>query len=411
MRILIIHQQYLGESDGGGSRFNQFARYWAGQDHQVTVLAGTVHYATGERPARFRNRLISEEHDENGVRVFRCYMSKNYGPGYLSRLWGYFSFVCSATWAGLFRVGKHDVLIASSPPLFVGITGYIISRLWRIPLLFEVRDLWPQFAVETGVLTNRQMIRLGYRLERFIYGKARHINVLTPAFRDVLLSKEVPDEKLTMIPNGADLDLFHPGDRDNDIRRRYHWGDRFVVIYTGAHGPANGLGQVLDAAKVLLDRTDILFVLVGDGTEKAELESRARRLGLTNVQFIPAQAKSEMPDFINAADVGLAVLQKIDGFKTVYPNKLFDYMACGRPVIVAIDGEARNLIERAGAGIYVEPECPTQLRCAVLELCSDAKKGLRFGKNGFDFVRNCFSREGLASEFLDLLHVLVRSRN
>ncbi len=409
MRILIIHQYYLGESDSGGSRFNQFAKYWAAQGHQVTVLAGTVNYVTGKKSERYRSRWITEEHDENGVRVLRCYEPQSYGS-YLRRLFAYCSFSISATWAGLFRAGKHDAIIASSPPLLVGIPAYFISRLRRTSMVFEVRDLWPQFPVEAGGLNNRWGIRLARWLERTLYRKAHRINVVTPAFRDVLFANGVPEEKLAVIPNGADLDLFQAKDPDEGVRRRYGWGDKFVVLYTGAHGRANALEQVLEAAEQLLDRPDILFALVGDGMDKPRLEARASAQGITNVQFIDAQPKSRMPEITSAADVGLAVLKRLDGFKGVYPNKLFDYMACARPVIVAIDGVARKLVEEAQAGIYVEPEDPAQLRDAVLALYTDRDRARRYGESGYAFVRDRFSREHLADQYLELLHGLLKRK-
>lgn len=408
MRILIIHQFYLGKSESGGSRFNQLARYWTAHGHQVTVLAGTVNYATGKKSTSYRSGWVTEEQDESGARVLRCHVSESYNRSYPGRLWAYFSFLASATWAGLFRAGKHQVIVASSPPLFVGIPAFVISRLRRIPLVFEVRDLWPQFAVETGVLTNHWIIRLSCWLERFLYRKADHINVLTPAFHDILLSRGIPGKKLSMIPNGADLDLFQPRAHDKGVVSQYGWDDKFVVLYAGAHGRANALEQVLGTARLLLDHSNILFALVGDGMEKPRLKTQASMLGLTNVQFIDAQPKSRMPEITSAADVGLAVLKKTDGFKSVYPNKLFDYMACARPVIVAIDGAARSLVEEAHAGIFAEPEDSAQLRDAVLALYGDRDLAHQYGQNGYAYVRDHFSRDRQADQYLELLSWLVQ---
>ena len=409
MRILILHQHYLGKDEGGGSRFNQFAKYWAEKGHKVTIIAGTVHYATGKKAPQYKRRWLVREQSGPNIQVLRAYVAGSYNRSFLGRLWAYFSFALSATLVGLFNSGKQDVVIASSPPLLIGIPAYIISRVKRVPLVFEVRDLWPQFAIETGVLTRPSIIRLSYWLEKFLYRKARRINVLTPAFYDALVQKGVSPEKLAVITNGADLDLFQPGDRNNWVRTQYEWGDRFVVLYTGAHGLANQLGQLLEVARGLREDKDILLVLVGDGMEKRRLEAQAREYKLANVQFIETQPKGRIADFTNAADVGTAVLKRLEGFKTVYPNKVFDYMACAKPVILAIDGVARSLVEKAKAGLYAEPEDPDQIREAVLTLYHNRSLAQEYGRNGYDFVRRHFSRERLAEDYERLLLEVVTS--
>lgn len=407
MRILIIHQYYLGKEDAGGSRFNQFAKYWAQQGHYVTVIAGMVHYATGKKDDRYKWRWIVKEKEGERIQVLRSYVSQGYNRSFRGRIWAYLSFALSATWAGLFYSGPQDLVLASSPPLFVGIPGYVISRVKRIPLLFEVRDLWPDFAVETGILTNRLAIRLAYWLERVIYQKAALINVLTPAYREALVRKGVPEQKLVLIPNGADLDIFQPGNKNNWVRATYGWGDRFVVLYTGAHGVANQLSQIIEAAKELKEHKGILFVLVGDGMEKPLLQQRAEKYGLTNVQFIEAQPKEKIADFINAADVCIAVLKKVEGFKMVYPNKLFDYMACAKPVILGIDGVARELLEEARAGIYVEPENVEHIVEAVLRLYRECGLIEEYGRNGYKYAQQYFSRKRLAEQYEAIIRRVV----
>jgi glycosyltransferase involved in cell wall biosynthesis len=403
MRILILHQYFLGRGEGGGSRFNQFAKYWSKMGHDVTVVAGTVHYATGHKDARYRGKWLVREEDESGARVLRSYVSSGYNKGFRGRLWGYVSFALSATWAGLFAARKPTVILATSPPLTIAVPAYIISRVRRIPLVFEVRDLWPDFAVETGAMRNRHLIRFSYWLERFIYRKATLINVLTPGFELELRTEGVPPEKIVVVPNGADLDLFSPGERNNQVRTDYGWGDRFVILYTGAHGRANDLGQILEAAQQMLDRPEVLFILMGDGMEKGALQERARKLGLSNLQFIGTQPKQSVVDFVNAADVCIATLADLPGFRKVYPNKLFDYMACARPIIVGIDGVARELVADAEAGIFVEPNCPERIVAAVLTLLDDNDARLRYGERGYAFVQREFSRRNLAEKYAGIL--------
>ena len=407
MRILVIHQYYLGKDDAGGSRFNQFAKYWKGKGHRVTVIAGTVHYATGKRDKRYKGKWIIEGKESDEIKVLRTYVSARYNKSFVGRLWAYVSFTISSTWAGLFYSGRQDLVLATSPPLLVGITGYIISRIKRIPFVFEVRDLWPESAIDMGVLNNSLAIKLAYWLEKFIYKKADKINVLTPAFKETLLRKGVALNKIVMIPNGADLDIFKPQAEENWVRQKYGWDKRFVVIYIGAHGLANHLIQVVEVARDSREHEDILFVLVGDGMEKPKLAAKAKEYGLENIQFIDAQPKSQIADFVNASDVCTAVLKKADTFKTVYPNKVFDYMSCAKPVIIAIDGVARKLIEDARAGVYVEPENIEEFKKTVLKLYNNPNLCAEYGQNGYEYVKKHFARESLADQYEAILRGIV----
>ena len=193
MRILLIHQYFLEKDEGGGSRFNEMTQVWANQGHNITVLAGMVHYATGKKADRYKGKFTYEDQQfYNNVDVVRCHVSESYNVSFTGRLWAYFSFVFSSIYAGVFKTkGKFDVILVTSPPLFVGITAYVLSRLKRIPFVFEVRDLWPESAIDTGVLKSGMIIRFAYWFEKFMYKKAKLINVLTPAFRDKLIQDKI----------------------------------------------------------------------------------------------------------------------------------------------------------------------------------------------------------------------------
>ncbi len=412
MKILLIHQYFLGENDPGGSRFNQFVKHWTSLGHEVTVIAGTVHYATGQKDPRYKGKWIVKERPHPLVTVYRCYVSEEYNKHFFGRLWGYLSFVLSSLWAALIHAGKHDVMVVTSPPLFVGLTGILVSRLRRIPMVFEVRDLWPESAIDAGVVTNPLLIRLAYALERSCYRVARLVNVLTPAFREVLIQRKgVPAEKIRLIPNGADLDLFQPGERDNWVRETYGLQDKFVVTYMGAHGVANGLWSLLHAAEACRDLDDVVFLLIGDGMEKPKLEAYAKQTGLTNVKFLPSQPKRTIPDFCRASDVCVAVLKKAETFKTVYPNKVFDYMSCAKPILLGIDGVARDLVESCEAGWYVDPDDPEDFRRRLLDLYRNPALREAMGQNGYQFVSRHFSRANLADQYeRELKEMLSKNR-
>lgn len=407
MRILLIHQYFLSAGDAGGSRWNQFARYWAQRGHEVTVLAGMVHYAKGTKAPRYKGKLVVVERPGPGVTVYRCHVSEAYNRSFLGRLWAYASFALSSTLAAAFRARRPDVVLATSPPLTVAATMWVLSVAFGCPAVFEVRDLWPESAIETGVLKSRAMIRLSYRLEELAYRRARWVNVLTPAFQAVLVArKHVPRSRVSMIPNGADLDILSPGPADNEVRRRLGLAGKFVVSYFGAHGRANRLGQLLDAAELLRDHDDVRILLVGDGMEKPHLQAEARRRGLDNVIFVDSVAKHEVGQYINASDVCTAVLMKNEVFKTVYPNKVFDYMACARPVLIGIDGAARKLVADAAAGIYTEPENPGRWVEALLKLKGAPELRRRMGESGRRYVVEHYSRERLATRYIEILERL-----
>ena len=413
MKILVVHQHYLSPGAPGGSRFNEFARLWQEAGHEVTVVAGTLNYATGETPEAYRGRWVTKEQD-GATTVLRAHVPGSYSKGTLGRMWAFFGFTLSASTAALLA-GKHDVVIATSPPLITVIPGWMAAHLHLrpVPWVFEVRDLWPESAVTTGVLSASSPItKILSLLERFACASADAVNVLTPAFADNIVERGLaPRDKLCQVTNGADIDLFQPRPRDNEVRRSLGWGDRTVVMYAGAHGRANALGQLIDTAERLANRPDILLACVGDGPERKELEAETRRRGVTNLVFYGPQPKQRMADFVNACDVGAAVLQNNPTFRTVYPNKVFDYMACERPSLLAIDGIARHLVcDEAQAGLFAEPENPDAIAEAIRQLADHPEERARLGENGRRWVLANATRDSLARRYLDVLaRLTVRS--
>ena len=412
MKILVVHQQFLAPGDPGGSRFNEMTRLWSEAGHDVTVVAGALNYSTGVAPRHHRWSWIVRERDSK-VTVLRCFMPSTYSRGYRGRMWAFFGFALSATTA-VCTLSRPDVVIATSPPLLTVIPAWVAAsiRRKRAPWIFEIRDLWPESAVTTGVLRgDGRLTRALYGLERWACGAASRINVLTPAFRDDLIERDLaPPERIVFVPNGADTNLFRPGPRDNEVRQALGWGDRTVVLYSGAHGRANALGQLLDAAELLRDRPDILIATVGDGPERVALQQEAQRRRLENVAFGGPQPKERMPQFVNACDVGAAVLASNSTFRTVYPNKVFDYMACERPVLLAIDGVARELVcEQARAGVFAAPENAAALAHAIRRLADDPDGRAEMGRRGRAWVLAHATRESLAAEYLEVLQELAVS--
>jgi glycosyltransferase involved in cell wall biosynthesis len=253
------------------------------------------------------------------------------------------------------------------------------------------------------------LVRLLYALERWACRRADRINVLTPAFREDLVRRGLaPSEKIVFVPNGADLELFTPGPADAALRAELGWEGRFVVMYAGAHGRANAIGQLVEAAALLRDRPEILIASVGDGPERVQHQERARTLGLDNIRFHGAQPKERMPSLVNACDVGAAVLQDNPTFRTVYPNKVFDYMACEKPTLLAIDGVARTLVcDEARAGLFAAPERPAELAAAIRALADDPVGRAEMGRRGRAWVEANAGRDALATRYLATMQALI----
>ncbi len=415
MRILVIHQYFLEKNEGGGSRFNEMTRTWSDLGHEITVLAGMIHYNTGKKPNKYKGKFIYVDSQfYKNVDVIRCHVSESYNLSFVGRLWAYFSFVVSSIYAGLFRTkGKYDAILVTSPPLFVGATAYLLSRIYKIPYVFEVRDLWPESAIDTGVLKNKLIIKLAFWFEKFIYEEAKLINVLTPAFRDKLITdKKVPNEKIIFIPNAADFSLAEKIQNDYSFdsikfKKELGFENKFVITYVGAHGLANHLIQLIDAAEKL-QNTNILFQLIGSGMRKKFLQEEVLKRNLKNVVFREPVPKLEIFKYILASDVGTSVLKNIETFKTIYSNKTFDYMSCKKPILLVIDGISRDLIETAKCGIYAEPENYLDIANRCKEMSDLAKNDLyKMGLNGYNHAKENFDRLRLSKKYLEEIKAIV----
>lgn len=407
MNILLIHQFYLPDGAAGGSRWNETSRLWAERGCSITVVAGMVDYSTGQKYPHCRGRFRVEEQPAPGIRVLRTHVSECYNRGWWGRLWAYFTFLMSGFWAGLFWVKtQYDVVIVTSPPLLIGLLGVWLARLRGVPLVLEVRDLWPDAPVQLGALANPLLVHLSFWLEAYLYRKAQHIVVLTEGYRDVLTRrKNVDSTKLTVIPNAADFaltDKIAPDFVRNAFRRQHGMSEGFWVVYAGAHGLVNRLTTVLDAASTLAD-TPVRFLFIGDGSQKVALQQEAIRRGLNNIRFVDKLPKQEVIPFLLAADAGLATAPRLPIFRTVLTNKLFDYFSCRLPVLTMLDGESRRLVEAAKAGLFVEPENSKALALAIHYYLNHPQLIRRHGENGYQYAQRHFDRRQLAQDYLALM--------
>lgn len=396
MHILLIHQAFASLDEAGGTRHYELARVLIAHGHRVTVITGTVSYLSGqaEHPASVQ--------EEDGLTIRRVPLYSAYHRSFFHRLISFFSFTWNAFWAGL-GIREVDVIWGTSPPIFQGVSAWALARLKRARFLFEVRDLWPRFAVAMGVIRNPLLIAAAEGLERFLYRQADQVVVNSPGFLDHVQSRGA--RRVALIPNGADPLLFDAHAPAEDLRRLYRLENKTVVLYAGAHGPANDLQVVLEAARQL-ENEPIHFLLVGDGKDKPRLQQLAAAWGLKNVTFLPPIPKREMPTVLRAADIGLAILKPLEEYKTTYPNKVFDYMAAGLPILLVIDGVIRQVVEAAECGLFVPPGDAQALANAAKALATDESQRRQMGERGRAYLEAHFSRRVLGEQLCQLLETM-----
>ena len=399
MHILLIHQAFAALDEAGGTRHHELARYLVERGHRVTIIASPISYLTGksrqEKPA-----WVVRQEPEPGITILRSYTYSALHKSFVHRVFSFLSFMVSSFVNGL-GVKEVDLVWGTSPPIFQGITAFLLARIKRVPFLFEVRDLWPAFAIAVGVLRNPLLVRASLWLERFLYRHADRVMVNSPGFIEHVVSRGA--KWVELVPNGAEPEMFAPLEDGKAFREKNQLDGKFLVVYAGAHGMSNDLGVVLQAADRLRCSPEICFVFVGDGKEKANLQAQARDLKLESACFIPPVPKDQMKEVLAAADACLAILKPLDMYKTTYPNKVFDYMAAGRPVVLAIDGVIRQVVEAAGAGTAIPPGNEEAMAQAVLQLAENPAQAREMGLAGRKYIEKHFNRRVLAEKLALLI--------
>jgi glycosyltransferase involved in cell wall biosynthesis len=395
MHILVIHQAFASLNEPGGTRHHEFARLLSGQGHKVTVIASPVSYITGSHT----NQTNSEMED---VTILRAAVYDAHHKSFVHRILAFFSFMLSSFWIGL-GVKNVDLVWGTSPPIFQGVTAWALARIKGAKFLFEVRDLWPQFAIAVGVLTNPVLIVLSEWLERFLYRRADRVMVNSPGFLQPVSGRGA--KRVVLIPNGADPSMFDPAASGESFRKANHLEDKFIALYAGAHGMSNDLTVVLDSTRLLVESNHIHIVFLGDGKEKPALVAQAKNL--SNVTFLPSVPKAEMASALAGADACIAILKPLEEYKTTYPNKVFDYMAAGRPVALAIDGVIREVVEAANCGIFATPGNAEEIAEAIRRLAADPEQSRAMGLKGRKYLEENFSRAVIGEKLVSLLEEMI----
>lgn len=408
MRILFLSHYFPPEVNAPASRTYEHCRRWAKMGHDVTVVTCAPNHPRGRLYPGYRNRLFQRE-EVDGIHVVRLWTYVTANEGFVKRSLNYFSYLTSAMLAAPW-LPKCDVVLSTSPQFFNGLAGFFVSRLKFAPWVLEIRDLWPESIRVVGALKNRSLLRLLERLEVFAYRNADAIVPVTDAFKRYMVDKGIAPDKIEVVKNGVDLDFYSTAEATDAPMPGLNLEGRFVASYFGTHGMAHHLETVLDAAEILRDRRDIVFLMVGDGAERQRLASLREQRGIENVVMLAQQPKQAMPFLWRSSDASMVLLKKSDLFTMVIPSKIFESMAMQRPIVLGVEGESRAIVEEAHAGLCIEPENAAALALRVAQLADDPKLCAALGRNGRQYVAERYDRNVLAARYERLLARLAARR-
>jgi colanic acid biosynthesis glycosyl transferase WcaI len=413
MKILYVSQYFPPEMGAPAARVSELSRLWTDAGHEVTVLTAFPNHPTGVVPGEYRRKMLRLVYKEklSGVRVMRSWIVPLPNRKSFERILNYGSFCVSAASTGMF-LPRPDVVIATSPQPLVGLAGWWIAKLKRVPFILEVRDLWPESLSAVGAAAERSLLyRALRRMVGFLYRACDRLVVVTSDFKQHIVENyRIPDQKISIVQNGVDTNLFNPRSENSGLRSALGLEDKFVVSYIGTMGMAHSLETVIEAASMSQNSAPrIVFLLVGEGAEKQRLVSCARQRGLTNLRFVDQQPRELIPAYICASDACIVSLRRSELFHTVLPTKMLEFMSCARPVIVSVDGLARKIVSDANSGIFVEPENPTALADAVLKLAANPALCEALGRKGRRYILQNFTRGQKAEAYLRVLEDLLEA--
>jgi glycosyltransferase involved in cell wall biosynthesis len=399
MKIVILTQYFPPEVGAPQNRLYELAVRLQAKGADVTILTAMPNYPQMKIHEGYNGKFYRKEM-MNGLKVHRGWIYVSSKKGLWRRMLNYYSFVFSSFWIGLFKLRKHDILICESPPLFLGKTAFLLSRIKRSKMIFNVSDLWPESAEKLGLVNNRFFLWIAYKLEAFLYRRSWMISGQTQGIvKDI--KKRFPKKKVVWLPNGVDLNFFQPEGDALSWRKSMGYSESdFILLYAGIIGHAQGLEVILKAADRLKTYSGIHFVLLGSGPEKEKLLRMKDESGLKNVRFLDPVGKNEMPGIVRSVDATVIPLRRLDLFLGAIPSKIFESLAMKKPLVLGVDGEAKELfIDEGKAGVYFQPENDEDLASKVLYLAQHPGEVKELGENAYHYVAQKFERDKIVNEF------------
>lgn len=405
MKILILTQYFPPEVGAPQNRLFELAVRLKQKGADITVLTAMPNYPQMEVHKEYKGKFYHYE-DMNGLRIHRSWIYVTTSKSIFKRLLNYFSFVKTSFWVGLFKLGKFDYILCESPPLFLGITAYALKKIKGAQLIFNVSDLWPESAEKLGLVTNKFFLSSATKLEEFLYKRSDLISGQTQGIVKNI-SDRFPNKKVYWLPNGVDLNYYKAETVKTNWRKENNFSeDDFLLLYAGIIGHAQGLEVIIHAAHKLKEHSKIKFILVGSGPEKEKLLQLKKELNTENVLFFDAVTKKEMPAIVSASDVAVIPLKKLDLFKGAIPSKIFENLAMKKPILLGVEGEAKELfIDQGKCGLAFIPEDSDDLAKKTLELYNNRTTLKQLGENGYTYVEQKFTRDKIANEFWGFIHM------
>ncbi len=407
MHILFLTDNFPPESNAPASRTFEHCREWVRAGHTVTVITCAPNFPKGKVFDGYSNRLWQQE-VVSGIRVIRVWSYINANEGFVKRILDYQSFMLSATLAAPF-VRSVDVVVGTSPQFFTACAAYLVSRMKRIPFVFELRDMWPESIKAVGAMKDSAVIRVLERIEMFLYHKAARIVTVTYAFKNTLMRRGINNQKIEVVTNGVDLSRFSPQAKDAQLLTQHRLDGKFVAGYIGTHGMAHALETLLRAAKILQQTPgaeNIHVLFLGDGARKAELVKQTQEMGLGNVLFLDAVPKDQVKRYWSVLDVAVIHLRKTELFTTVIPSKLFECMGMGLPVLHGVAGESADIVVREKVGEVFESENEQQLVEGLLCMRDQPEAYAGYQQHGLEAAIR-YDRRHLALKMLQVFNDLI----
>ncbi|ADV46960.1 glycosyltransferase family 4 protein [Nitratifractor salsuginis] len=398
MKLLFITDNFPPETNAPATRTYEHCKEWVKEGVEVTVVTCAPNFPQGKVYQGYKNRFYQKEYID-GIEVIRVWSYITANEGFAKRVMDYFSFAFTAFWAGLFQ--NYDVIIATSPQFFTTWTALALSKIRRKPWIFELRDLWPESIRTVGAMKQSRALDWLERVELWLYRDAAKVVAVTDAFKQNLIDRGIDAEKVEVVTNGANLELYEPREKDEELLSALGLEGKFVVGYIGTHGMAHSLDFIIRSVAKVKDDS-IHFLFVGSGAAKAGLVEAVNELGLENVTLLDPIAKEEVPRYLSIVDVSLAPLKKSETFKTVIPSKIFEASAMGKPTLLGVEGQAQEIIERYGAGLCFEPENEKDFLEKLMRLKEDEAL-YRSCVEGCKKLAIDFDRKGLAMKMLKII--------
>lgn len=398
MKILFITDNFPPEVNAPATRTYEHVQEWIKQGAQVTVITCAPNFPHGHVYDGYKNKLYQKE-NMDGIEVIRVWSYITANSGFVKRVLDYVSFAFMAFFVGLFQ--KHDIIIATSPQFFTTWAGWALSKIRRKPWIFELRDLWPESIKTVGAMKQGRTIEILEKIELFLYRNATRVIAVTDAFKANLIRRGVLEEKIDVITNGSNVELFYPRPKNQLLLNQLNLNRKFIIGYIGTHGLAHSLDFIIRSISKISD-PDIHFLFIGDGAMKSTIVTLSRELNLTNITFLNPISKEQVPDYLSICDVSLAPLKKEDNFKTVIPSKIFEASAMQKPTLLGVEGEAQEIIEHYNAGLCFEPENEKDFIEKVI-LIKENPKIYQDLQQGCKTLAEAYDRKKLAKRMLSII--------